>query len=261
MKRPPVIPVEESFDKFVYQLGGKRVSDLLVDSANFQKNADYWFFTPRVILELKCFEKDLFNSEEDAERLVKLQNKWEKQGLTTGSDFIQFLFNVKPLPPECYRDMVSACRRTIESAIRKAKTQLIESRKISGLENAETLILLANDGNYFLQHPQMFSLICNLMATNFADAPISGIVYFTANMPASIRDEDREMLCWFPAYSDTANEDLAHFVNYLGEQWWSFYQSLVEQEFHPAIQLGSNFDKEISFLKSMKHLKKFKNRN
>ncbi|MGD9683263.1 MAG: hypothetical protein AB7W16_19015 [Candidatus Obscuribacterales bacterium] len=255
MRYPPWIPIESSFDKFVYSLKGKRVSNSLTDSASWQKNADYFFDSPRVLLELKCFEKDLFNTEDDVERWQKFIADWEKQGLITGSDVIKSLFDGKRLPSECYRDLISACRRTIETAIKKARVQLSESRKIPGMEGAETIVLLANDGNYFLQHEGMFKLICNLMVTNFAEAPISGVVYFTVNMPAQIRGIDREMLCWLPAYGDDASDELVRFIDYLGQAWWAFYQALIQQEHYPATQIPGPSEEAQSTIRSMRHLR------
>lgn len=256
MQYPPYIDIEPCFDRFVASLGGNKIDDLLDKSVPLPKNADYVFASPELIVELKCFEKDLFNVEEDLERWQKHISNWEQRELLTGSDLIQFLFGGKPLPQECYRDLLSACRRTVEEALRKAKAQIKSSREVLGLPNAQALILLANDGNYFLQHGDMLALISNLMMTNFADAAISGFVYFTVNMPASLPGEERELLCWLPAYGDKASNELVQFVDRMGAEWWPFYQRHIGQEDHSSTKISAGSKEAEQVLRSLRHIKR-----
>lgn len=71
LQRPEPIPVEEFFNEFVLEFGGELVSNLMPQNTNLPRNADYLFRKDLVVCELKCLEKDLFNNDDDVERLIK----------------------------------------------------------------------------------------------------------------------------------------------------------------------------------------------
>jgi len=257
LKPPEHIPVEKSFNEFVKDFGGELVSELMPRGHELPRNADYLFLKELVVAELKCLEKDLFNNEEEVERITRLIQKWTSSGIINGSTAIEWLFGQALLPDECYRDMIRLAARTIETAIRSAKKQIERTKEYFDLPQTNGLVLLANDGNYFLEHQEFFELTCQIMGSKFMDSSIDGFVYFSANMPVAMPGHEREMLLWVPSYRDENNKSLGKFVNELGEKWFLFYQKKIRQEGVPIKQI-ENFDEGIEALKSMRHIKKYR---
>lgn len=258
MQPPDPIPVRESFAEFVREFGGEVIDDFLPKDPHSPKNADYVFRKDNVVAELKCLEKDSFNDEEDVERLGRLIQKWTTNGTVDGYTAFRWVLGQEHLPAECYREMVELAARTIKTAVRSAKKQIERMKEQSGLPQANGLLLLANDGNYFLQHQHFIGLTCQVMQhPDFINSSIDGFVYFTANMPMSMPRQEREMLLWSPSYRDENNESLSKFVNALGARWFSFYQRKIGQEEVPIIQI-EDFDEGIDALKFMRHLKQYR---
>ena len=123
LKRPDPVNVEELFNQFVLESEGQLVGSLV--SGNIDtKNADYFFSGSEVIAELKCFQKDLFNNEEDIPRLFAYFDKWKEKGLIEEGDELKFIFGTKTLPVECWHDLLAAVSKTIERAIHKGNKQI-----------------------------------------------------------------------------------------------------------------------------------------
>lgn len=72
--------VEPLMNAFVISIGGELGDPLFLSEANRPKNADYIFKNDNVIAELKCFKKDLFSFDEDAERRNRLFQRWIDSG-------------------------------------------------------------------------------------------------------------------------------------------------------------------------------------
>ena len=150
LQRPEPIPVDNSFNEFVKKFGGDLVSDLMPHGIDLPKNADYLFRPnpvatrrePVVVAELKCLEKELFNNDEDAQRLEELFQKWTVRGAATKSELLGWAFRGQRLPVKCQQDMIKVATRTIETAIRKAKKQIQSTRERFELPQARGLLLL-----------------------------------------------------------------------------------------------------------------------
>lgn len=260
MQPPDPISVRESFAEFVREFGGEVVDDWLSKDPNPPKNADYLFRKENVVAELKCLEKDSFNDAGDVERVGRLIQKWIKNGSVDGYTAFRWVLGQEHLPAECYREMVELTARTIKTAVRSAKKQIERMKEQLNMPQANGLLLLANDGNYFLQHQHFFGLICQVMQhPDFINSSIDGFVYFTANMPVRMPEQEREMLLWSPAYRDENNKPLSSFVNAVGAKWFSFYQRKIGQEEVPTIQI-EEFDAGIDALNSMSHLEQYRRR-
>ncbi|GAC1370299.1 MAG: hypothetical protein NVS3B3_02520 [Aquirhabdus sp.] len=255
MNRPKPIPVEESFNEFVIEFGGELVSSLMSQEKTLPRNADYLFRNEHVIAELKCLEKNSFNNDEDVGRLGNLIQKWTSSKIINGSNAIKWLNGQERLPSECYQDMINLAARTIETAIRSAKKQIELTKVFFDLPEANGVLLLVNDGNYFLEHQHIFALTCQIMERKFKNSSIDGFVYFSVNMPAVMPEHKLEMLPWFPAYRDENNESLGAFINKLGEQWIAFYRNKIGQEEIPIHKI-KDFDEGVEKLQSMRYLKK-----
>jgi hypothetical protein len=257
LQRPEPIPVEEFFNEFVLEFGGELVSNLMTPNTNLPRNADYLFRQDKVVCELKCLEKDLFNNDEDVERLMSLIENWISSGKITGHKALRWVLGQERLNEECYADLIKLARRTTETAIRSAKHQIQSTKNYFKLPKANGLLLIANDGNYFLEHQNFFRLILKVMINKFMDSSIDGFVYFSANMPVTMPYEKREMLVWFPGYRKENDIALVNFVNKLGEKWDNFYLEKIGEEVTPPTQFD-NLDEAVDTLNAMKLIREYR---
>ena len=257
-QRPDPIPVEGSFNEFIKEFGGELVSELIPPGPNLPRNADYLFRENRVVAELKCLEKDLFGTE-DRERLQKLMHKWTSRDMIAGPLLLRWSLGRDRLPAECQQDMINLVERTFETAIRSAKKQIESTKDYFELPQARGLLLLANDGNYFLQHHEFFSLTCRLLANRFPNSCIDGFVYFTPNMPTHMPGHKLERVLWIPAYQAEGNKSLSEFVNMLGAKWHRFYQRRIGQEDVPTLFINDRAE-GLAAISSMKHINYYRDR-
>ncbi|HLP11157.1 MAG TPA: hypothetical protein VK177_04435 [Flavobacteriales bacterium] len=224
MQRPGPFNVETILNQFVTEIGGELVSTLITDTKG-QPNADYAFKKKNVIAELKCFQKDLFNGQNDQERLNALVEKWTERGLYTDQT-LNMLFNGE-LPVEFKADLIQDARKSIDNVIRKANRQIRETKKILKMKDAMGLVLLCNDGNYFLRNEHYFGLICNLMANKYMQSDIDGILYFTINQVSRSPEDEFDHNVWLPAYRSD-DSSLGDFVNEMGVAFMDeFYPKLT----------------------------------
>lgn len=229
LERPDPIPVEASFNEFVVELGGQLVSDLMPATPSRPLNADYYFPVDGVIVELKCFEKNLFNCYEDVPRILSIIERHRDSGAVSGYKGLRWVLGQEHIPQEYRRDMLSLARRHIEDVIRKADKQIRSTKALLNLPNARGLVLLANDGNYFSHPAEAVALICQVMQEHFLESSVDGFVYFTVNVVAKAPGTDRELAFWIPVYRKEGDE-VGSFVNRLGSEWNSFYARKVGQD-------------------------------
>ena len=255
IKRPNIFEVEEFFNEYVEYFGGQVISKC-EQNLDDRPNADYLFKNENIIAELKCFQKDLFNNEEDIPRIMNFLDRWEEKKLIKHADKLKIIFGSMKLPNECYSDLLSACTKTIDRAIHKANKQIQESKRTFLIPNAKGLVLLCNDGNYFVQNDIFLGLIANLMSRKYRESDIDGFVYFTVNQTSTIPNSDLDWLLWAPSYKDENDEDLSHFVNNLGYKFHNEFFTLktgidfLDKLITDDVEVGSNA------IKSMKYIPK-----
>lgn len=255
LKRPENVNVEEFFNEYVEYFGGQVVSKSDQNLTD-RPNADYLFKNDNVVAELKCFQKDLFNSEEDIPRIFNFLDKWEHKNLIEQGDKIKIILGSKQLPKECYTDLLNACTKTIDRALHKANKQIKESKKTFSLPDAKGLVLLCNDGNYFVQNDAFLGLIANLMGRKYMESDIDGFVYFTLNQVSTIPNSDLDWQLWVPSYRDENDEDFGNFVNKLGYKFQNEFYTL-KTGIKPTDKLiTDDFEKGINSIKFMKHIPK-----
>ena len=189
--------VEKLFNQFVVEVGGELGSNLITNTNN-QPNADYIFKNPDVIVELKCFQKDLFSFKDDSERMNFLFKKWDSQGIFDNPKKVKRMLISKKLPKECALDLYKAARNSVDSVIRKANKQIRETKHFLNMPNAKAFLLLCNDGHYYLPHLQFMSLIGDIVFNKYKD--IDGFAYFTINVASSLPDKEGDQHVWFPIF-------------------------------------------------------------
>ncbi|GAB3166722.1 hypothetical protein [Telluribacter humicola] len=250
MERPFVNNVEDFITKFVHSTNGQLVSEYLNSTPDFE-NADYFFKSDNIIIELKCLEKDLF-SDEDFERNERLIDRWIEEKLITKSDIIAIFLRKKQIPEKCLQEMFKLARRTFQKVIEKANKQLRETKTKAGNADTKKVLMICNDGNYLFPNALLFSLVCDIISTR-KEIDIDCTVYFTVNQVSFIPNSDLDWGLWLPAYGENANEHLHQFINDLGLKFNNFYNDTfgienTEYRDFPDTEVGINAISEMNYI-------------
>ena len=250
MERPFVDNVEDFITEFVRSTNGQLVTECLSNTPDFE-NADYFYKTDNIVIELKCLEKDLF-SDEDLERNERLIDKWLEEKLITKADIIAIFLRKKQIPEECLLEMFKLARRTFQKIIEKANKQLKETKVKVGNTDTKKVLLVCNDGNYLFPNDLLLSLICDIIATR-KEIDIDCTIYFTVNQASFIPNSDLDWGLWAPAYGENASEHLHQFVNELGRKFNKFYNDtfgieIAEHRECPDFEGGTNAISEMNFI-------------
>ena len=250
MERPFVKNVEDFLTKFIRSVGGQRVDEVIANAQDFE-NADYFFPNENIVLELKTLEKDLF-SDEDIERNERLIDKWFTDGILNKVDILPILLGRKKLPRACVDEIIKLCSRTFQKIIEKANKQLRETKNKLGNAETQRILMVCNDGNFFLNNQKLHALLCNILGRR-KEIEIEGLVYFTVNQASVIPGSDLDWGIWVPAYGDTANDTLHLFVNDLGRKFHDFYCkelniTVTEHREYPGFEEGMKAVEETKYI-------------
>lgn len=209
--------VEPLVHEFVRSIDGEVVSDLLPDSPNFE-NADYLFQTDGVIAELKCLQADFAAPAVIQEKVSRLYRKW----LYEGSITFEMIWRPNELPREKRRKIKALYYSPLQNIIKKANRQLRETAKYLEMEDAQKLLLIANDGLYSMEPLPIIGYTVDILQRRLY-SNIHGFVYFMVNSYVNIPGDDYARQLWIPSYDDRAPNDLPDFVDRLGNQWFDFF--------------------------------------
>lgn len=233
-ERPAALPVEATFDAFVEQFGGEKISNLITLKAQMPLNADYIFREHNVIAELKTLE-GIYSG---PEAFGSLSQAFIDAGRPP-SEIMGFLFRGGDMP-ERVRDLVrTRTRRALEQRIKYARKQLRQSKALFGNAETGTLILFAMDKEPLFGHRTMLLNLTKLMGDNYADEYTDGVVYLNPNVPTKVRVDGMEFSGWYPFYrNDQTNNKLSEFVDLLGNRWLNYYGEQIGQ-MNPILELDS----------------------
>jgi hypothetical protein len=221
--RPAPIDVERIFDAFIYSLGGSKISDLIDDKSMMPPNADYLIHEKNAIMELKTL-KGIFCGEEALKQFAKA---FSDAG-STGSELASFLWRGEAIPKRTAKLLRKRVRRSLEARLRKARSQLIHSKRHFGNPKTKCFIIIALDETPLLSHGVMLSSIAYVMNDNMRDHHVDGFAYMNPNTPMKMHHDGMEFCGWFPAYRDENPEDeLVDFVNWLGDKWLNYYREVI----------------------------------
>jgi hypothetical protein len=233
-ERPEPLPVEITFDAFVADFGGQKISDLIQNKSQMPLNADYLFEENNVIAELKTLE-GIFSG---PDAIKQLTQAYIDSGCT-GSDVMGVFWSGEPVPDAAAELMRKRVRRSIEQRIKQARKQLKKSKSTFGNSETKSLILIAMDQQPLFGHNTMLFNLAKIMGDNYADEHTDGVVYLNPNMPTKIRPDGMEFSGWYPFYrDDKVNEEISSFVNLLGNKWLTYYGNQVGQT-NPILELKS----------------------
>ncbi|KAB0459778.1 hypothetical protein [Agrobacterium radiobacter] len=217
-ERPEVLHVEETFDAFVVEFGGEKISDRLHLKAQMPLNADYIFPEYNVIAELKTLE-GIFSGDTAVESLRQVFID-----VALPDEIIRdIVFRNRPMPDKANALIRTRIRRGLEQRIKKARKQLRLSKSMFGNPQTFSLVLVAMDQPPLFGHQLMLTQLAILMGSNFADEHIDGVVYFNPNTPTRFNPDGMEFSGWYPFYrDDDVNAKLSAFVNLLGNRWLNY---------------------------------------
>lgn len=225
LERPFFSDIEKLFSEYVEYYGGKIV-DKLQENKIDRQNADFLFEQPNIVAELKTFEKDVFGEPEDFPRLTDLFEKWIENGWMTGEDLRDYTFKGQQLPQKCIADWIERASKTIERAIYKANKQIEETKKTFDKEDADGIVFLINDGNYFFTNQGFLAVISNIIGRKFKQSNFDVIIYLTINQATYKEGSELDHNVWVPIYSKVdekgetiVSDELHNFVNAFGERF------------------------------------------
>jgi len=202
----PTLPAEETFDRFVKNFGGQKISDLLPGDPGFP-NADYLFGNENVIAELKTLKTDFGATDSFREKHIELVKKYRCAGM----------------PKEYVNDLLRLFRSALGRILKKANTQLKETKRELSLANTPGILLLINDDFLSLEPQFITTIICEHLTHSYTS--IDAFVYLTLNHYVDIPGNNYANLLWRPFYSERAPHSLKDFVKRLGSQWGQFLEA------------------------------------
>jgi hypothetical protein len=229
--RPAPVPVEPAFDAFVETFGGTKISALLSNKSALPLNADYFFAKDNVVAELKMLEGSFAGQD----GVPLLLNALHEAGVTT-AEVWGYFFRGEPLPKGSWHVLNKRFRRYVEDRIKKGRAQLKRSKLDVGNATTKSVLLIANEKIKLIRDDRIFGVICDLMATNYNDAHIDAVIYFSPNVFSFHPGAEREYSSWIPAYRNADDEQLGEFINSLGEAWLKYYTALCGEPNLPILQ-------------------------
>ncbi len=260
-KRYFIPKVEEYFSEFVEFYGGKVIEKLDENLAD-RPNADYLFEQPDLIAELKCFEKDVFDEKDEFPKLERLLSKWTSKKMITNAQLRKYTFRGKQLPIECQKDLIEVASKTIERAIHKGNKQIETSKSTFGIPNANGVLFLVNNGNYFFNNNQFLGIINNILGRKYRNPSFDVIVYLTINQTSQIPTSQYDYTVWVPIYTridkngeTVKDEKLFNFINDIGRKFASFYEIKSGEKIKDRKEI-SDSDKGIEEIKKHQYVPK-----
>lgn len=213
----PALPTERTFDRFVQNVGGQKISDILPGNPSFQ-NADYLFRSENVIAELKTLQTDFGITDSFRDKHIKLLQNYISDGrMTFGA-----IFRSAERPKEYSKDLLRLFRPALCRILKKANQQIKETKKELSLVDNSGILLLVNDDFISLEPQFITSILCEILTHSYSS--IDAFVYLTLNHYVDIPGNDYANLLWVPVYSERAPSSLTDFVNKLGSQWFNFLE-------------------------------------
>ena len=196
---------EKHFDICVVRVGGERVDNLIARSG--VKKADYLFRDAGVVAELKVLETEFAQTPEAEKKLADIEARCVK--LSDG-DASRLRF----------KGAFEILRAPLQRIIKKANTQIRETKQELGLTGFEGILLLVNDNFKGIPPAIVVAVISDILAgTNFRS--IRAFVYIT-NHYIEHPDSPDALLLWYPLYSPLASDGLQQFINEFGRAWFDY---------------------------------------
>jgi hypothetical protein len=182
--------VEREFANCVRGMGAVVLDDLAASSAGARPSAaDYWFPDHCVVAELKCLTVDTIAGQPFKQKANELYSRWIAEGLVPRPAQGVTRYNIRDLPPQCAKEMLSHLKRGFErNVLRTANAQIKSTKMVLNRPNAKGLLIIANDGNLSFTPHVVIGLLNRSLGRQFSS--IHSVIYFSANVHASLGPPD-----------------------------------------------------------------------
>lgn len=216
--------VEDVFQDFVLGFGGELVRDLL-PPGNPPINADFLFRKHGVIAELKCLENSSFGPNYP-KKMQELADDWMRRRLMIFFGTVNI--ELQKLRPECQREWLDLIAGPLQrNVVKKADTQIRETKKWLGMLDAKGLLLVASDGNVVMQPYDVAYFITRILGKKTTDgraqySNIDGFFQFSLNHPVKMHGFDHPILFSHAGPRSTDDDKMRAFCEELQAGWFKF---------------------------------------
>jgi hypothetical protein len=239
-----VINVEENFDLTVSEVGGNRIVDIVGPSANFH-NADYLFREYKVVAELKCLDEDPISTERMRSKASDLYGSLVSQGLAPKLKDGVNRINCEGLPESFKEEIVELYRKTIHSIVKKANSQIKQTKANLGLEDHHGLLIIANNNNSALD-PAVAMYILSRTFERYSFGSIDSVLYFTVNLKAYHHKVPQDVLVWIPSHRSPDKKCPEELHKRLKNSWFNRVADLTGETVTTYQARGRNVINEIT---------------
>jgi hypothetical protein len=215
------IDVEATWREFVRSVDGEVIEDLVPHPRSFE-NADFLFQAVPAVAELKEikteFEKSVAFKTGYSQLIRRLMDEdpdWRPKLLGGNGD-----------SPEWFaREVIRLFRPPIQRILKKANSQIKETKKHFKIDNPTGILVFVNDGFTALEPHFVQGVACDLLVSSYSS--IDCFLYITVNRYVEVDGSDVPRLLWMPKYSDRAPDSLPAFVDELGRSWDDFLETKI----------------------------------
>jgi hypothetical protein len=220
---------EVFFNAFVRALGGERVESL-IDSKNPPANADYFFRSQNVVVELKALERETFG-ENHRQKTAELFADWHRRGLLVVHGTARI--DMARLSPVCQKEWLNLLGRPIQkNVLGKANEQIRETKQLLNVPDAKAVLLVASDGNIDLTPHTVHYLLSRLLMKKHPDgrkqySQIDGIACLSGRTLVQVSEEGRPAMVWISGPRRTDDTAITEFLSHLALAWHQYVAQIT----------------------------------
>lgn len=220
-----VIDIQKEFATCVNAIGGQVLDEVLVNPGF--KNADYWFPKYNVVAELKQLSENILEKDNYKKKVTEMYWRWVREGLVPRPTGNKIKFSTRNIPEKCAYEYVELFKKRLESStVRKANTQIKETKRYFDAPDAKGLLLLANDGNLGFTPSMVAHLLARMLKNSYSG--INSIIYFSANHPVSQPGIAMPSHFWIDAFVGEREQAPKELRENLQTEWMRNYSGLIE---------------------------------
>jgi len=214
-------PLEVFFNAFVRTIGGEHVG-ALINSKNPPSNADYFFKSQNVIVELKALEKETF-SEKHRQKTAGLFADWHRRGLVIVRGTARV--DLAGLPKVCQEEWLNLLGRPVQkNVLSTANAQIRQTKHFLNVPDAKGVLLVASDGNFDLTPHAIHHLLSRLLMKKHPDgrqqySQIDGFAYFSGRTLVQVGEDGRPTMIWISSPRQKDDKAITEFLSQLGRAW------------------------------------------
>lgn len=220
---------ETYVDQFITFAGGKRITEILGENIQ-SDNADYFFQSDEVIIELKILKTDFLKS--NAHKMKAAQNEYLKTakitpGMILGTD--------KNYPKELFDAHFVILRDALQKVTKKANKQIKNSKTLLNASDAKGIVIFLIDGFYSISPFLTVELLHEPVSRQFSAINAFVFLTFRRKVTLDLGDGPFDYFVFQPRYKSGYPESLPNFIDWLGSRWFEYFQLLSGKRFSKRI--------------------------